>query len=215
MIRGHFDGASRGNPGPAGAGAVIYDDGKVIWRCAEPLGTHTNNEAEYLALGILASELKRRGLHGMEICGDSRLVISQVTGKWQIREPRLRELASPVISLVRELGARCLWVPREQNSEADRMSNKALDEGHFTEDLSASGGSEADPAEKTRPESVFSEILQAAPGIWIVSDGNERYAVDLKHGCCTCAAGRKEGRCPHITAVLMKKAVQKHNPGQN
>jgi ribonuclease HI len=203
MIRGHFDGASRGNPGPAGAGAVIYDDDKIIWRCAEPLGTHTNNEAEYMALGILAAELKRRGLCGVEICGDSRLVISQVTGKWQIKEPRLMALAEPVIQLVRELRASCRWVPREQNAEADRMSNKALDEGHFVENLSSAAAVDADAAAQPKPQ--FSEIRQAAPDIWIVTDSGEDYAVDLKHGRCTCAEGVKEGHCPHFDAVLRKK----------
>lgn len=61
MIRAHFDGASRGNPGEAGAGMVIYDGERAIWRCALPLGMKTNNEAEYMALSLLVDELERRG----------------------------------------------------------------------------------------------------------------------------------------------------------
>ena len=105
MIRGHFDGASRGNPGKAGAGAVVYEDEKVVWLRAEPLGQMTNNEAEYTALSLLLDELERRGAQGAEICGDSKLVISQVTGAWKIKEPRLRALAEPLIERVRALGA--------------------------------------------------------------------------------------------------------------
>ena len=113
MIRGHFDGASRGNPGEAGAGAVVYADGQIVWLRAKPLGTKTNNEAEYLALSMLLDELERRGAKGAEICGDSKLVISQVTGAWKIKEPRLFALASPLIDRIRALGAQCRWVPRE------------------------------------------------------------------------------------------------------
>ncbi len=208
MIRGHFDGASRGNPGLSGAGAVIYDGDRIIWRCAEPLGVHTNNEAEYLALAILAAELKRRGVRGAEICGDSKLVVSQVTGLWQIKEPRLRELALPVIQLVKELGVRCRWVPRSENAEADRLSNWALDQGALREDFTAAGTADdglvetsSRPAEGSAPLSV----RQAGDCIWIVTDGREEYAVDVEHRCCSCEEGRKDGRCRHMEAVLREK----------
>ena len=129
MIRGHFDGASRGNPGPAGAGAVIYDGETVVWRCARALGTCTNNEAEYMALAILADELEARGVKSAEICGDSKLVISQISGAWKIKEPRLAALARPIMAKLAALGASYRWIPRSLNAEADMLSNKALDEG--------------------------------------------------------------------------------------
>lgn len=203
MIRGHFDGASRGNPGAAGAGVVIYDDDKVIWRRAEPLGIHTNNEAEYMALGLLAEELKRRGLRGVEICGDSRLVIMQVSGAWKIKEPRLRELAMPIIAELRSLSARCRWVPREQNAEADRMSNHALDSGRLVEDLSQTEVPvESSPApEAEAMPTVPMGLRRVGEHVWLVREGNEEYAVDLKHGRCTCS-GRKGVRCRHVKAVL-------------
>ncbi|MDR3321094.1 MAG: reverse transcriptase-like protein, partial [Synergistaceae bacterium] len=59
---GYFDGASRGNPGEAGAGACLVDDGAVVWECAEYLGVKTNNEAEYTALLRLLAEVRARGL---------------------------------------------------------------------------------------------------------------------------------------------------------
>ncbi|MGI6076218.1 MAG: ribonuclease HI family protein [Pyramidobacter sp.] len=206
MIRGHFDGASRGNPGISGAGAVIYDDNRILWRCAEPLGVHTNNEAEYLALAILAAELKRRGLHGVEICGDSKLVISQVTGLWQIKEPRLRELALPVIQLVKELGAQCRWVPRSENAEADRLSNWALDQGALRQDAAAAGDGLMKTASEAVKRAAPLSVRQASDRIWIVADGREEYAVDVEHGCCSCEKGRKDGRCRHMEAVLNERA---------
>ena len=200
MIRGHFDGASRGNPGKAGAGAAVYDGEKLVWRRARPLGLKTNNEAEYAALALLIDELERRGATGAEICGDSKLVISQVTGVWKIKEPRLRALAEPLIARVKALGASCRWVPREQNAEADRLSNVALDDGDFEERLDA-------PAEKTplpdAPQPDKTErpnarqtltAREAAPHIWLVSNGTETFAVDLLHGRCTCG----QSRCAHM-----------------
>lgn len=201
MIRGFFDGASRGNPGQAGAGACIFDGGRALWRRAVPLGTHTNNEAEYMALDILTKELERRGIRGAEICGDSKLVISQVTGAWKIKEPRLAALAAPVIARVRSLGASCRWVPREQNKEADRLSNIALDDGDFTESDGAA------PAREERPTARAAGVCEARrvdAHIWIVRDGTEEFAVDTAHSRCTCPDGHG-GRCRHIEAVAAER----------
>ena len=224
MIKGFFDGASRGNPGPAGAGAVIYDGERVIWRCAKPLGIKTNNEAEYAALGILADELIRRNVKNPEIRGDSKLIISQVTGAWKIKEARLAALAAPLKEKLKELGASCRWIPREQNSEADRLSNIALDKGSFLEDLENQTEPTAEPVEEksAQKESDSSEVcMKTEPAqrmrfkrvwgrIWLVADGNEVFAVDLAHGCCSCAEGRKDGRCRHANALLAQIAEAKN-----
>ena len=122
-LRGHFDGASRGNPGEAGAGAVLFDgQGAPVWECARPLGKKTNNEAEYLALLLLLEELERRGVSA-DIRGDSRLVVNQVTGRWKINEPRLKELADRAVELLRRTKSSLSWVAREENAAADRLSN--------------------------------------------------------------------------------------------
>ena len=200
MIRGHFDGASRGNPGEAGAGAVVYDGDAIVWRRAKPLGRKTNNEAEYAALALLLDELERRGVKGAEICGDSRLVISQVTGAWKIKEPRLRELAEPLIARVKSLGAVCRWVPREENAEADRLSNLALDAGDHEErfEVAAANTPVPEAAQTAATERAGADgklsAREAAPHIWLVDDGAETFAVDLIHGRCTC--GRP--RCAHM-----------------
>lgn len=126
---GWFDGASRSNPGEAGAGALIEDEeGAVVWESAEYLGVRTNNEAEYAAVLALLREAGSRGMRGIKIRGDSRLVVMQTSGKWKVKEPRLMPLAREAASLLAELGASIEWVPREQNSRADALSNRAIDE---------------------------------------------------------------------------------------
>ncbi|MDR3255170.1 MAG: ribonuclease HI family protein [Synergistaceae bacterium] len=125
---GYFDGASRGNPGEAGAGACIVDDGNVVWECAEYLGVRTNNEAEYTALLRLLAEARARGLDSLEIRGDSKLVVSQVKREWKINLPHLRALASEAWRLMDGMNVKLIWTPREKNKLADALSNRAIDE---------------------------------------------------------------------------------------
>lgn len=216
MIRAHFDGASHGNPGKAGAGMVIYDSGRIIWRRALPLGIKTNNEAEYMALSLLLDELEHRGLKNVEICGDSKLVISQVTGQWKIKEPRLKALATPIIERLRALQASCYWVPRAQNAEADRMSNIALDTGEFIENFSSDISKpipekQADISVAVQRLSAGKlsepELQQVGAKIWLVKENGEEFAVDIGHRCCTCKDGRKTGCCRHIKIVLMRNPL--------
>ena len=128
MIIGHFDGASRSNPGDAGAGAYIEEDGKILWQEARYLGKKTNNEAEYTALIMLLTAAKELNLKKILVKGDSQLVIYQVTRKWKIRQPHLAELARQVWQLAEGLDVAFEWVRREENKYADMLSNKALDE---------------------------------------------------------------------------------------
>ncbi|MCX7828771.1 MAG: ribonuclease HI family protein [Thermanaerothrix sp.] len=128
-MKGYFDGASRGNPGVAGAGALLEDQGRVIWEYRGFLGRRTNNEAEYQALIALLEEVRRREIRSVLVMGDSQLVISQVTRKWKINMPHLRELASRVWELCDGLEVSFKWIPREENKMADRLSNEAIDMG--------------------------------------------------------------------------------------
>ncbi len=180
-MKGYFDGASRGNPGEAGAGALIVDDlGKVVWETAVPLGVRTNNEAEYLALILLLEEADRRQIREMDVYGDSRLVVSQVSRLWKINEPRLRELASRVWTLCEGKTVRFAWIPREQNSRADLLSNRALD----------------GPGVSPEP------LKWVHDGIAIASDPDgEVYAVDVRHRSCSCDRFRQSGNCPHLEAA--------------
>lgn len=126
---GYFDGASRGNPGDAGAGACLVDENDaVVWECAEYLGKRTNNEAEYTALLRLLAEAKSRGIAELEARGDSRLVVCQVRREWKINLPHLRELASQAWALMEGMKVGLVWIPREKNAIADALSNRGIDE---------------------------------------------------------------------------------------
>ncbi len=190
MYRGYFDGASRGNPGKAGAGACLVDErGGLVWECMEYLGERTNNEAEYEALIMLLEEIKRRGIRETPVFGDSRLVINQVLGLWKVKEPRLKPLAARARELASAVGARPRWVPRTENVLADRLSNRAIDESA--------------PAQAVREEKGL-RIKRAEKDIFLVYDGNELFAVDLAHGRCSCRGFFETGTCPHMEAVILK-----------
>ena len=93
MYSGHFDGASRGNPGEAGAGAVLYnEEGHMVWQKFAYLGSQTNNEAEYGGLLLLLREIQLRGIKKIVIRGDSRLVICQMKKEWKVNSPHLKAI---------------------------------------------------------------------------------------------------------------------------
>jgi broad specificity phosphatase PhoE/ribonuclease HI len=123
------DGGSRGNPGNAAYGAVLRDagTGAVIAERGERIGVATNNVAEYRGL-IAGLELYREYAEGadLEVRLDSKLVVEQMAGNWKIKHPSMRPLALEANKLA-PFGTRFVWVPREQNKEADRLANEALD----------------------------------------------------------------------------------------
>lgn len=131
------DGGSRGNPGVAGYGALVRDrrSGRVLAQRAEPLGTASNNVAEYSGL-IAGLELALR-LAGddpldVEVRMDSKLVVEQMSGRWKLKHEDMRRLAEEAKALVRrvvEAGGSCrfAWVPRAANTAADKLSNLAMD----------------------------------------------------------------------------------------
>ncbi len=126
------DGGSRGNPGPAGYGAVVRDarTGEVLAEVSEPIGRATNNVAEYSGLlaGLRAAAKVAPGAD-TEVTMDSRLVVEQMSGRWKIKHPDLRSLAEQASQAARALGrVTYTWVPRERNTHADRLANQAMDE---------------------------------------------------------------------------------------
>ena len=127
-MQGYFDGASRGNPGTAGAGALLVNEnGEVIWETARFLGTKTNNEAEYTALLLLLKAAKERDIKTLNIYGDSKLVVSQVSKQWKINLPHLRLLAREAWDLAEGMDISYNWIPREENKRADMLSNEGID----------------------------------------------------------------------------------------
>ena len=126
----YADGAARGNPGPAGAGAALLTpDHHLIAEIAEPLGHATNNVAEYTALILGLEEAQRRGVTDIEVRMDSLLVVEQMNGRWKIKHPNMKPLAIRAGKLWSTFPTRSIThIPREQNALADALSNKAIDE---------------------------------------------------------------------------------------
>lgn len=127
----YTDGGARGNPGPAGAGYVIYADGNAI-EGKKFLGEkQTNNWAEYEAVCLALADAKTHGLAGrsLTIRMDSKLVVEQVSGNWKIKEPTLKPQVAKVHAALTDFPQwRFEYVPRAQNAEADRLVNEAIDE---------------------------------------------------------------------------------------
>ncbi|WBB79832.1 bifunctional RNase H/acid phosphatase [Micromonospora sp. WMMD882] len=124
------DGGSRGNPGPAGYGAVVReaDTGEVLLERAEAIGTATNNVAEYRGLIAGLAAAAELGASRVEAKMDSKLVVEQMCGRWQIKNPGLRPLAAEAAALVRRFDAVTFtWIPRERNRHADALANAAMD----------------------------------------------------------------------------------------
>ena len=129
-LRVTSDGAARGNPGLAGAGAVLYDEhGHVLERLGKFLGRQTNNVAEYQGLLLGLRRAQELGAEELEVVADSELMIRQLSGAYQVRAPALRELHSEALSLLKAFRkVKLVHVPRAQNADADEMSNRAIDE---------------------------------------------------------------------------------------
>lgn len=124
----YFDGASRGNPGPAAIGWVIVTDGGIVAEGSEQIGTATNNQAEYEALIRALETATEYGFDELVIKGDSELIVKQIRGEWDTNDPTLREKRVQVHEL---LGPIDTWsidhVPREINDRADELANEAFD----------------------------------------------------------------------------------------
>src|SRR5437773_3054791 len=124
------DGGARGNPGPAGYGAVVRDadTGALLAERAASLGTATNNVAEYSGLIAGLDAAAALGAREVDVRMDSKLVVEQMSGRWQIKHPGLRPLAAQAAALVRRFDTvRFEWIPRERNKAADALANKAMD----------------------------------------------------------------------------------------
>src|SRR3954447_15772670 len=123
------DGGSRGNPGPAGYGAVVRDadTGELLAEASGGLGHTTNNVAEYSGLIAGLRAALKEGAAAAEVRMDSKLVVEQMSGRWQVKQPHLRPLASEAGGLARELGdVTYTWIPRARNAHADRLANEAM-----------------------------------------------------------------------------------------
>ena len=125
------DGGSRGNPGPAAFGSLVRDSvtGQVLVELAESVGTATNNVAEYGgAIAGLQAAVEIDEDACVEVRLDSKLVVEQMSGRWQIKHPDMRDLAKVARAVIPAGQVTYTWVPREQNRAADALVNEALDQ---------------------------------------------------------------------------------------
>ncbi|MFH8450190.1 bifunctional RNase H/acid phosphatase [Streptomyces fungicidicus] len=147
------DGGSRGNPGPAGYGAVVSDaaTGETLAEAAEYIGVATNNVAEYrgLVAGLRAAHELDPGA-AVHVRMDSKLVVEQMTGRWKIKHPAMKPLAAEAARVFPPERVTYEWIPRERNKHADRLANEAMDAGKRGEQWSASASRAA--LDTSRPE---------------------------------------------------------------
>lgn len=125
----YIDGASRGNPGKAGAGILLIDSGNDSKEIKKYLGTCTNNHAEYLALITALETFRNPGDKSLRIYTDSQLVANQINGNWKVKHPDISKLHAKAKKLIDRFKSFSIhYIPREKNSEADRLANLAIDE---------------------------------------------------------------------------------------
>jgi probable phosphoglycerate mutase len=178
------DGGSRGNPGPAGYGAVVRDEstGEVLAEAFDSLGTTTNNVAEYRGLiaGLQAAADLAPGAD-VAVRMDSKLVVEQMSGRWQIKHPALRPLAAEAQAAARRLGRITYqWVPRAQNAYADRLANQAMDAAAKPSSAGPPPGQDPGPRPAPRP----------GPG-WTAAHRDPLTTVLLRHGQTPLSAERR------------------------
>ncbi len=183
------DGGSRGNPGPAGYGAVVRDaaTGAVLAERSAGLGTATNNVAEYSGLIAGLEAALDLGADSVDVRLDSKLVVEQMSGRWKIKHAALQPLASRAAALARRLGSvRYEWIPRARNAHADRLANEAMD---------AQAGIPATRA--------------AAPATWSGATGDPTRFLLLRHGQTELSVERRySGRGdPALTEVGERQAA--------
>ncbi|WP_305091765.1 bifunctional RNase H/acid phosphatase [Prescottella sp. R16] len=196
------DGGSRGNPGPAGYGAVVFDaaHGRVLAERREFLGVATNNVAEYRGLIAGLTAARDGGAREVDVRMDSKLVVEQMSGRWKVKHPdmiplaqRAREVASAFDRVT------YTWIPRSENGHADRLANEAMD----GDDAITSGFSEGFEEEGVDSGTdVVEESATPAPG-WTGAVGAPTRMLLLRHGQTELSVERRySGRGnPPLTAL--------------
>ncbi|KNB52890.1 bifunctional RNase H/acid phosphatase [Streptomyces caatingaensis] len=185
------DGGSRGNPGPAGYGAVVLDaaTGETLAEAAEYIGTATNNVAEYR--GLIAGLEAARAIDPdaeIQVRMDSKLVVEQMTGRWKIKHPDMKPLAARAQTVFPAGRVAYRWIPREKNKHADRLANEAMDLGKqgrkWEPSRSAAALADAAPAAVAEPLAEPLAEPKAAPVGWAAPAdlGTPTTFVLLRHG---------------------------------
>ena len=153
-IFAHCDGGARGNPGPAGYGALIQDaNGKVLAELSEFLGIRTNNFAEYSGLLACLQFALDNGYSRLRVVSDSELMVKQIQGRYKVNSPDLKPLWQEAKSRIARLeGFEISHALRHKNKDADRLANQAMDRG-----MKRPGGASAPSVPKATPYPKKSE----------------------------------------------------------
>ncbi|SEB32738.1 probable phosphoglycerate mutase [Amycolatopsis tolypomycina] len=177
------DGGSRGNPGPAGYGAVVRDsDGQVLAERKESLGVVTNNVAEYRGLIAGLAAAAELGASTVDVRMDSKLVVEQMSGRWKIKHPDMQPLAEQAKGLAAGFArVKYQWIPRAENSHADRLANEAMD---------AATGKPAAGRPGTKPSLPTRKPDRAAVA-WTGAQGTPTRLLLLRHGQTEMSALRR------------------------
>ncbi|WP_329051731.1 bifunctional RNase H/acid phosphatase [Amycolatopsis sp. NBC_01488] len=193
------DGGSRGNPGPAGYGAVVRDsDGQVLAERKESLGVVTNNVAEYNGLIAGLAAAAELGASTVDVRMDSKLVVEQMSGRWKIKHPDMQPLAERAKGLAAGFSrVRYEWIPRAQNSHADRLANEAMDEATGKPAGAAVAGRAARQAtqDSGAPEVAAPKLPTRRPDraavAWTGARGTPTRLLLLRHGQTEMSALRR------------------------
>ena len=199
------DGGSRGNPGPAGYGAVVRtaDRSTVLAESKQAIGRATNNVAEYRGLIAGLDDAVKLGATEVAVFMDSKLVVEQMSGRWKVKHPDLVELhtqARTLASRFDRIGYE--WIPRARNSHADRLANEAMDAAADADGLAEESATPAaDPAETVAMQALTS------PG-WTGARGAPTRLLLLRHGQTELSVQRRySGRGnPALTEVGRRQA---------
>jgi probable phosphoglycerate mutase len=196
------DGGSRGNPGPAGYGAVVWDadHSNVLAEAKQAIGHATNNVAEYRALIAGLDDAVKVGATEAAVFMDSKLVVEQMSGRWKVKHPDLTGLHAQARTLASRFERISYqWVPRARNAHADRLANEAMD---------AAAGIDGE-VEKPDVEPTKTVAAQApmAPG-WTGARGIPTRLLLLRHGQTELSVQRRySGRGnPGLTAAGRQQA---------
>lgn len=173
------DGGSRGNPGPAGYGAVVWiaDRSAVLTETKQAIGRATNNVAEYRALIAGLDDAVKMGATEAEVLMDSKLVVEQMSGRWKVKHPDLIELYVHAQTLASRLASvSYTWIPRTRNSRADRLANEAMDAASCAE-----GRVDQAATQLAQSTKAVAKESQTAPD-WTGARGTPTRLLLLRHG---------------------------------
>ncbi|MFE0464787.1 bifunctional RNase H/acid phosphatase [Kitasatospora sp. NPDC058965] len=177
------DGGSRGNPGPAGYGAVVRDadTGLILVEAAEFIGRATNNVAEYKGLiAGLRAAFELDPAAAVDVRMDSKLVVEQMSGRWKIKHPDMQPLAAEARAVFPRDRVSYAWIPRERNKDADRLANEAMDAGRAGR--SWAPRTAADPVVPAAPVEEPLPAPAAPKAGWGADLGTPTTLVLLRHG---------------------------------